>query len=272
MMDSIRNFRGSFVVRLLQGLWAVIIMGLVGSMIALSFWNQIPPKGGNAAEVNYCMFCATFTLVSLAVCIPLTVWVTEETETRNSFIILVFDALNLIFYFSGAVAMAAAMGVHSCKNENYTTNNRITNTTDNTAYRCREAQAVTAFLWISFLTYVFSTVVSYFTASTTNAKVDHAGPHELSKNGSHDLESSTGGGVVPGTLDMNPTSSHDDYRTDALSSSHLDGYAGTSGFRNNGPRPMSSVSDIGEPSGIPGRSYHGNTHAVSVDSSSVVSR
>ncbi|KAF2102743.1 hypothetical protein NA57DRAFT_71729 [Rhizodiscina lignyota] len=73
---------------------------------------------------------------------------------------LAIDALNTIFFFCGAVALSAALGVHSCENSEYTDNNPITKTSDDTNTRCREAQATTAFLWLGFLTFAFTTAMS----------------------------------------------------------------------------------------------------------------
>ena len=149
----------SVIVRGLELLWAILILALVGHMISTSGWNQIPRKGGNASIVNYCMFVGVLTLLSLTYFIPIIfISIHEEYQVLAT---IGLDALNVLFYMCGAIAMAALMGVHSCSNEAYTKSNGVTNSSPDTATRCREAQAVTAFLWIGFLTFVASTACSF---------------------------------------------------------------------------------------------------------------
>ena len=82
-------------------------MALSGNIIAIE--NNHAP-----ALINYDMFCAVFGMLSLFYLIPATL--------RDSFAIhpifpVVLDALNTLFWFCGAVAMAAKLGVHSCDNK-----------------------------------------------------------------------------------------------------------------------------------------------------------
>ena len=81
----------------------------------------------------------------------------------------VLDALNTLFFLCGAIALAAALDIHSCSNYMYTTHNGITDSSPDTETRCREAQAATAFVWfnlIAFGTTLFITVWSlHFKAS-----------------------------------------------------------------------------------------------------------
>lgn len=128
-------------------------MALVGNMIATSF-------GGNPSVVNYDMFVAVFSFLCLFYLIFVAI--------RDSFVLhehlpLLLDALNVLFFFCAAVAMAAELGAHSCSNTSYLDSNHITNGSKNDkGKRCREAQAVTAFLWFAFASYVASLVFSLF--------------------------------------------------------------------------------------------------------------
>ncbi|KAK8207619.1 hypothetical protein M8818_004273 [Zalaria obscura] len=136
--------------RAFQFIWALLIMSLVGNMIATAY-------SGNPSIVNYDMFVAVFSMLSLFYLIPATL---KESFQGHPLLMVVLDALNTIFYFCGAVAMAAYLRVHSCSNSSYTTSNSITNGSHNTAKRCREAQATTAFLWFGFAAFLASTVLS----------------------------------------------------------------------------------------------------------------
>lgn len=156
--------------RILQAIFALIITGLVGSMISTSGWNAIPSTGGNAAPVNYAIFLGIWTLLLT----PFFVWACvrmcpqprretpaeqDSREQRTLLFLrisLILDVLSVIFVFSGAVAMSAALGVHSCNNEAYSSTNGITNSSLDTKVRCREAQASTAFLWFLFFAFAAS--------------------------------------------------------------------------------------------------------------------
>ena len=90
----------------LQFFWALLIMALVGNMIATSF-------AGNPSIVNYDMFVAVFSMLSLFYLIPATV---KESFAIHPMIMIALDAINVLLYFCGAVAMAAYLHVHSCGN------------------------------------------------------------------------------------------------------------------------------------------------------------
>ena len=128
---------------------ALIVMALVGNMIASAI-------AGNPAIVNYDMFVAVFGMGSLLYLLPVTIL--DRFSMPLAFVVL--DALNAIFWFCGAVATAAYLHVHSCSNKAYTHTNFITNGAHDTAKRCREAQAATAFLWFGWAGFMASLVFS----------------------------------------------------------------------------------------------------------------
>ncbi|GAB7350074.1 hypothetical protein MBLNU459_g0742t1 [Dothideomycetes sp. NU459] len=136
--------------RATEFLWSLLIMALVGNMIATSY-------SGNPSIVNYDMFVAVFSMLTLFYLIPATI---KESFQGHPLLMVVLDALNAIFFFCGAVAMAAYLHVHSCSNYGYTSTNSITNGSYDTAKRCREAQATTAFLWFGFAAFTVSAVLS----------------------------------------------------------------------------------------------------------------
>jgi len=131
-------------------IWTLLIMSLVGDMISSAY-------SGNPSLVNYDMFVAVFGMLSLFYLIPATV---KESFQGHPLLMVVLDTLNAIFFFCGAVAMAARLHVHSCGNRSYTTTNSITNGSHNTGKRCHEAQATTAFLWFGWAMFTASAVLS----------------------------------------------------------------------------------------------------------------
>lgn len=134
----------------LQFLWTLLIMALIGNVIADAF-------AGNPSIINYDMFVAVFSMLSLFYLFAVAF---NEGLAGHPAIPLALDILNTIFFFCGAVAMAADLGVHSCGNDAYTRRNGLTNGAANRGKRCHELQASTAFLWFGFASYAASTVMS----------------------------------------------------------------------------------------------------------------
>lgn len=96
----------NLILRGLQFLFILIVMALIGSMIAQA-------DNGNPATVNYNMFVAVFAMLSLFYLIA-AAW--SDSFTGHPLIPIVLDALNTLFIFAGATALAAGLGVHSCSN------------------------------------------------------------------------------------------------------------------------------------------------------------
>jgi hypothetical protein len=80
-------------------------MSLVGNMIATS-------AQGDPAIVNYDMFVAIFAMGSLLYL----VLATFVERVYHGKVVFGLEALNALFFFCGAVATAAYLGVHSCSN------------------------------------------------------------------------------------------------------------------------------------------------------------
>lgn len=80
-------------------------MALIGNMIATS-------RAGDPSIVNYSMFVAVFSMLSLFYLIPASMGVFDPVPMA----MVALDVLNALFYFCGAVALAAYLGVHSCGN------------------------------------------------------------------------------------------------------------------------------------------------------------
>ena len=162
-------------------------MALVGNIIATAF-------SGNPSIINYDMFVAVFAMLSLLYLIPATV---KEEFTFHPLLMLALDVLNALFFFCGAVAMAAELGVHRCSNgvsrafyemnewvanvqQDYTTTNSVTNGSPDTRKRCHEAQATTAFLWFGFAAFAASAFFSFLSsrgsANTRGVGIRRGGP------------------------------------------------------------------------------------------------
>ncbi|KAI9809477.1 MAG: hypothetical protein M1826_003891 [Phylliscum demangeonii] len=134
----------------LQFFWTLLIMALVGNMLNETI-------NGSPSAINYTMFVSVFAMLSLFYLIAASI---REELAFHPLIMLVLDVINTILFFIAAVVMAARLHVHSCGNTNYLIHNSITNGGRNMGKRCHEAQAVTAFLWFGFLTFLASTVLS----------------------------------------------------------------------------------------------------------------
>lgn len=81
-------------------------MALVGNIIATAF-------AGNPSLINYDMFVAVFSMLSLFYLIAIAF---NDSFTFHKFIPAGLDLLNVLFFFCAAVAMAAELGAHSCSN------------------------------------------------------------------------------------------------------------------------------------------------------------
>lgn len=92
--------------KLSQVLWTLLILALTGNMIANAY-------AGNPSIINFTMFCAVFALLSL---LYLTAASLREGLAGHPLIVVGVDALNTLFFFCAAVALAKGLGVHKCGN------------------------------------------------------------------------------------------------------------------------------------------------------------
>ncbi|KAG8624996.1 hypothetical protein KVT40_006747 [Elsinoe batatas] len=132
-----------------QFLWTLLTIALIGNMINRSF-------AGDPAIINYDMFVAVFSMLSLLYLIPASI----KDNLGSPIITIALDVLNTLFYFCGAVATAAYLGARSCSNDDYTRTNFITNGEANTESRCRKAQASTTFMFFNFFLFAATAVLS----------------------------------------------------------------------------------------------------------------
>jgi hypothetical protein len=128
---------------------------------------------GNPSIINYTMFVAVISMLSL---IYLFLVAFNEAFTIHPVLPVAVDLFNTLFFFCGAVALAAKLGVHSCGNQvgrefglqrpltdsaqGYIKSNAVVNGAANQKKRCHEAQASDAFLWFGFASYAASLLFS----------------------------------------------------------------------------------------------------------------
>lgn len=130
---------------------ALIVVALVGAMVAAT-------PGADPAIVNFDLFVGVFAMLSL-IYLTLATW--NPNFEFHPAIMLLLDALNVLWWFCGAVATAAILGVHSCSIADYTKNNQITRGGPDQGKRCREAQASTAFLFFGLFAFAANLVLTF---------------------------------------------------------------------------------------------------------------
>jgi uncharacterized membrane protein len=82
-------------------------MALIGNMIAEAF-------SGNPATVNYSIYVSVFSMLTLFYLIPASF---NIDWSGHPIIMIILDALNCIFFFCAAIALAAKLECHSCTNQ-----------------------------------------------------------------------------------------------------------------------------------------------------------
>lgn len=138
---------GDVILRSVNFVLLVIALGLTGSLAATTVDHSNP-------QVNFGVFAAAFAILTstfygiLAYLFAAFAW---------PFVLATFDFLNVIFTFAAATAIAAAIRVHSCSNQDYLDDNTVA---QGSSGRCRKAQASVAFLYFSFFIFFASAVFS----------------------------------------------------------------------------------------------------------------
>ena len=134
--------------------------------------------GGNPPTINFVMFVAVFAMLSLIYLIAAAV---NEGFAMFAWGPLIVDGLNVFTFVIAGIVMAAQLGVRNCSDEvgpsdwlygfqdakiikDYVNNNLITSGSYDNSKRCREGQAVTAFLWFGFATFLASLFFSFLGA------------------------------------------------------------------------------------------------------------
>ncbi|KAL8865123.1 MAG: hypothetical protein Q9174_007057 [Haloplaca sp. 1 TL-2023] len=96
---------GQLALRGFQFLMTLLIMALIGNVIQEAF-------AGNPSIINYIIFVSVFAMLSLFYLIGAAI--------MDGFAIpiamVALDAINMLLFLIGGIALAAYMGVHSCNN------------------------------------------------------------------------------------------------------------------------------------------------------------
>ncbi|KAH3900916.1 related to Non-classical export protein 2 [Saccharomycodes ludwigii] len=143
--------------RVVNFMFLVIILGLIGSLIATS------ESGNHSPRVNFCIFTAAFGLLFDSF---YAILANFFTAFAWPIILVVLDFLNFVFTFAAATALAVGTRTHSCTNQSYLDSNSIMQgSTD----RCRKAQASTAFLYFSFFIFLVKLIMDLISLVTTGA-------------------------------------------------------------------------------------------------------
>jgi len=159
----------NWVLRIVEFVFSVIVLALTSAMVA-----QKPDGQGTSSQVNYLIFASVFSLLTWFYSVITVQWFTDNLGAPV--IILALDLLNTLFYFCGGIALAAALGVHSCGDPIYLATNGITNGIVDgkligSAQLCHEGQAATAFAWFLFAIYLVSTILVGISGGVSTSRV-----------------------------------------------------------------------------------------------------
>lgn len=138
---------GDTILRAANFIVLVLALGLTASLAATTVTHTNP-------QVNFAVFAATFAILTSSI---YGVGAYFLDKLAWPVLLALFDALNFIFTFAAATAIAAAIHVHSCSNESYVDSNTIN---QGSSGRCRKAQASAAFLYISTFLFLISAAFS----------------------------------------------------------------------------------------------------------------
>ncbi|PHH69194.1 hypothetical protein CDD82_7944 [Ophiocordyceps australis] len=122
-------------------LWTLLITALIGNVIASN-------RDGSMSAINYAMFVAALSWVVSLYGIGSALM----TSIASPIVMVVLDALTLIFSLVSAIVLAAKLRAVDCGNLSleHLPSNWIALGSKSVVKRCREVQASTAFMWFLF--------------------------------------------------------------------------------------------------------------------------
>ncbi|CCF57190.1 hypothetical protein KAFR_0C01970 [Kazachstania africana CBS 2517] len=135
------------ILRLINAVFLIIAIALTSALINTQ-------NGHHNSRVNYCMFACAFGLFFdsiYGICanfFQVLAW---------PLLLFTLDFLNFAFTFSAATALAVGIRAHSCGNQSYLDSNKIVR---GSGQRCREAQALVAFLYFSTAIFIAKMIMS----------------------------------------------------------------------------------------------------------------
>lgn len=152
----------STIARGVQAFCAILVLSLSSALVAQQVY------GGAPARVNFTVFTSVFAILSLFYLFASLFMSTIGHPLIEAGV----QALNALFFLSAGIAVASQLGVHSCRNRVYLLTNGITNGGGfhNMEGRCREAQAMTFFLWLGFAAFAGGAILDFIRSSTKVSK------------------------------------------------------------------------------------------------------
>jgi cytosine/uracil/thiamine/allantoin permease len=138
------------ILRFTQLCFVAVLLGLCGALL------QQQVRGGTPTRLNYSMFAIVLAAFSLLYLIPATFINRIAHPVFTTFL----DVINAIFLLCAGIALASSLGGHNCTDRPWLRFNTITNGgVRGSEKRCREADALTAFLWFASAAFAGSLVV-----------------------------------------------------------------------------------------------------------------
>ncbi|CCX05401.1 membrane-associating domain-containing protein [Pyronema domesticum] len=138
--------------RLLHLGFTTIALGLCGALLQQQY------HGGTPTRLNYSIFALALSALSLFYLLP----ALFIERIRNPIAVITLDVLNFIFLFCAGIAMAAQLGGKGCGDRNHWRNGILNGGGYNPEKRCKEANALTAFLWFAATTAAISGIVAFY--------------------------------------------------------------------------------------------------------------
>ncbi|OAA68186.1 MARVEL-like domain protein [Niveomyces insectorum RCEF 264] len=131
------------ILRLIQLLWIIILLGLLGNVIASN-------RNGHMASINYALFSVVLATVTVLWGLGTSLF-SALAGGPMAIITLALDGLSTLFTFIAGIVLAAKLHAVDCGgNLSHRSSNWIGFGSGNDEKRCRELQASTAFLWFLF--------------------------------------------------------------------------------------------------------------------------
>jgi len=96
--------------RAAQAVFTVIVLGLTAYVANWwnGYWHDMSPS-----EINYLLFCSVWTILSLTY-LTVVPWKFSNSAVGHKFGILAAEALTMLFWFAGFVALAVFLGNRVC--------------------------------------------------------------------------------------------------------------------------------------------------------------
>ncbi|CZT19073.1 uncharacterized protein RCC_04919 [Ramularia collo-cygni] len=108
-MGLLHNKTVHLALRAVQGVFAIIVLGLAGYVAHWwnGYWNASSPS-----EINFLIFCAVWTLLVLIYFVL--AGTTSGARVHHPYAVLGLDAITMIFWFAGFIAVAVFVHNRGC--------------------------------------------------------------------------------------------------------------------------------------------------------------